>query len=76
MEIIEIALLLEIAEDRFRILVSPVGKYDHVLAVVFNPPFVSGIDYKRTILARLFLETAVAVVPVSPARFGGPESDT
>src|ERR1700687_1314439 len=63
MKVVVVALLLEIAEDDLRLRVRPVGKHDHVLAIVLNRMLVLRFDNERAVLPGLFLETAMAVIP-------------
>ncbi len=67
MEVVEVALLLQIAEDGFRVFIGPVGKHDDVIAIEFDQMFVLWIDDECTIVTGLLLKAAMAVVPVGAA---------
>src|SRR5216683_2080178 len=67
MKVVVVALLLQIAEDNLRIGVGPVGKHDHVLTIIRNWMPILRIDNECAILSGLFLEPAVAVIPVGAA---------
>ena len=67
MKVVIVALLFEIAEEGLRIFVGPVGKDHDVLPIAFDRMFVPRIDNERAILSGLFLEPAVAVIPIGAA---------
>ena len=67
MEVVEVALLLQIAEDSLGILIRPIGQHDHVVAIVLNRISSARLDNEWRIVAGLLLKAAMAVVPVGAA---------
>src|SRR6516225_419113 len=67
MVVVVVALLLEIAEDGFGIFVGPVREHDRILAIALDRILAGGRDDNRTVVPRLLLEMAVAMIPVGSA---------
>src|SRR3546814_10344548 len=62
---VEVArLLLELQEDRMRVHRAVVRKDDHMFAVVANRILALGVDDDRAVMAHLFLQARMAVIPV------------
>src|SRR5215469_12726487 len=64
MVVVVVALLLQIAEDGSGICVGPVREHDRVLAIILDRIRARGRDDYRAVVPGLFLEMAVAVIPV------------
>src|ERR1700709_1529589 len=63
MEVVVFAILLQVAEDRFRICVGPVRQKDHVLSVMLFFTIL-GIDDECTGRSGLLLSSAMTVIPI------------
>ena len=66
MEIIVVALLSQVADDRHWIFVCPVGQEDHVIAVPIVAGFGSRLQHQGAVEAGLLLQAGVAVIPIGP----------
>jgi hypothetical protein len=66
LEVVALTHGLQLAEDALRTLVAPVRQQDDVFAVVAEGFRFTRVDDDRTVMPELLLQSAVAVVPVSP----------
>src|ERR1700687_2449344 len=66
MKVVVAALLLKIAQYRFRILIGTVRKHHDVLAIELNRFLSARLDNQWSVVSGLFLKAAVAVIPVRP----------
>jgi hypothetical protein len=71
MEVVVIALELEVGYDLLRVLVRPVREHHHVVALEPLPVAVPRLDHDRAVEAGLLLECRVAVIPIRAGLTGG-----
>src|SRR4029077_2879398 len=65
-EVVIVALFLEVAVESLGARVCPIGEQHNIIAIVFNRIFVSWLNDERTEQAYLLLSAAVTVIPICP----------
>src|SRR5438552_2093890 len=65
-EVVIIALFLEVAVERLGVCIRPVAQQDDVIAIVRDGIFVLRLNYETADQAYLLLKAAVTVIPIGP----------